>query len=279
MNIFKKSLFDQSVKVERFYHRQDEVHHDPDEEIAPCYMLNFIEQGNFEFQVGKQKWTLDEQKIFVTYPTMKYRYNHFEEMPSDVCLSIKFSEKLAEDVFSFSDFNLQKMSPVILRNNRLAYLQWQILRLVEIEDFALEAETLAAELLSAIGHKTKHKTYQSKQLSWYAERVVAICRLFETQYEMKHSLDSLSCFAGLSPFHLTRVFKELTSQSPHHFLLNVRLKNAANQLLDGVSVTDVCFACGFANPSHFIRSFQRKFGITPLQFQKKISLKQANKIH
>lgn len=274
MNVFKKSLLDQTVKVERFFHRQDEVHHDPEEETAPCYMLNFIERGNFQLQIGKQKWTLDKRKIFVTYPLMKYRFNHFEEMPTDVCLSIKFSENLAEDVFSFSDFNLQKISPVISQNNRLRYMQWQILKLVEMEENALEAETLAAELLSSIGHKTKHKTYQNKQLSWYAERVEAICQLFETQYEEKHSLNSLSRFVGLSPFHLTRIFKELTNQSPHQFLLNVRLKNAAKQLLDGVSVTEACFACGFANPSHFIRLFQRSFGITPLRFQKEKICKQ-----
>jgi AraC-like DNA-binding protein len=270
MNVWKKVLLDCSVQVERFYHGQDETHHDPEEETAPYYALNFVEQGNFQLQVGREKWILDERKIFVTHPTMNYRFNHFEERPTDVCLSIKFSEDLAEEIFSLSDFNLKTLSPVILLNNRLAYLRWQIARLVEIADNAMEVETLAAEMLSAAGiNTTEQKIYNTRQLGWYAERVEAICHLFEKQYEDKHSLNSISRFVGMSSFHLTRVFRELTNQTPHQFLINIRLIKAAEYLLDGVSVTEVCFACGFNNLSYFIRLFQRNFGVTPLQFQKK----------
>lgn len=269
MNIFTELLLDRSVKVERFYHRQGEAHHDPEEETASFYTLNFIEKGNFQLHSGKEKWTLDEQNLFFTYPEMNYRFQHFEEMPNDICLSIKFSDSLAEDIFSFSDFDLRKMPPVVLQNNRIGFLYWQISQLTENNREPLETEIAAAELLSALGSEERNrKFYNKKQMKWYAERIEAICQLFQNQYEDHHSLNSLSRFVGLSPFHLTRIFKELTDKSPHQYLIEIRLSKAAEQLLEGLSITEVCYACGFANPSHFSRLFQRSFGTTPRNFQR-----------
>lgn len=282
MNIFKQLLLDQSVKIERFYHRQCEAHKDPEEETAPCYTVNFVERGKYKLHVEKKSWVLDEQTVFVTHPAMTFRYSHFEEMPTDVCLSIEFDENFAEDVFGTEDFNIKNLSPVVSRTNRQAYLQLQISRLAENGDSAMAIETLAGELLSAIGKKNSNRQiYKTKQLGWYAERVEAICKLIETQYAERHTLNSLSHFIGMSPFHFTRVFKELTGTPPHQFLINVRLSNAAELLLEGVSVTDACFACGFTNLSHFIRLFRHSFGITPSQFQKQktncIAIKKSKK--
>jgi AraC-like DNA-binding protein len=270
MSIFSQLLLDQTVRIERFYHRHDEAHEDPEEETAPCYTVNFIERGNYRLEVEKKSWTLDERTVFITHPAMRFRYRHFEELPSDVCLAIDFDDNFAEDIFRTGDFSLKNLSPVVARDNRLAYLQWQISRLVETRDNALAIETLAAELLSALGSdKNKKNVYKTKQLGWYAERIDAIRRLIETRYEEQHTLSSLSRFVGMSPFHLTRIFKELTAQSPHQFLIGVRLAKATERLLAGISVTETCFACGFTNLSHFIRLFGRAFGATPAQFQKR----------
>ena len=40
-------------------------------------------------------------------------------------------------------------------------------------------------------------------------------------------------------------------------------------LLDGENVTTTCYAVGFGNLSHFIRSFRRRFGTAPSSLRKK----------
>lgn len=270
MNIFRQLLLDKSVKIERFYHRHDEAHKDPKEEIAPCYTVNFVEQGHYQMHVGKESWVLDEQKVFVTHPAMNFRYSHFEEIPTDVSLSIDFDENFAEDIFSTEDFNVKKLPPVIPRTNRLAFLEWQISRLVENDGNEMAIETIAGELLTAVGNKTGNcQVYRTNQLKWYAERIDETGKIIETHYADQHSLASLSRSVGMSSFHFARIFKELKGLSPHQFLINIRLRNAAKQLLEGVCVTDVCYNCGFTNLSHFIRQFGRSFGAPPLQFQKR----------
>ena len=67
-------------------------------------------------------------------------------------------------------------------------------------------------------------------------------------------------------FHFTRVFAALTGMPPHRYLLRARLDAAARMLREGASVTETCFACGFANLSHFSRSFARRFGVAPSRY-------------
>jgi len=45
--------------------------------------------------------------------------------------------------------------------------------------------------------------------------------------------------------------------------VRARLKRARALLRTGTSVTNACYAVGFNNLSHFIRSFRRTFGDVP----------------
>lgn len=269
MNYFKELLQSHSVNVSRFYHSPSETHQDPKEECTHRFSLNFIEQGNFKIHIGKKSWLIDERSVFVAHPAMVFRCKHFEEIPKDVCFSIGFKENFVDDIQNTEGFDITKKAPVVFRTNRLSYLQLQLSRLIKNGGDTIALETLAGELFAAIGDQKKnHRAYKTKQMNWYAERVIAARELIKTHYAENHSLESLSNFVGMSRFHFTRIFKELTGTPPHQFLLNVRLSNAAEQLLDGISVTNACFACGFANLGHFIRLFQRTFGVTPSRFQK-----------
>jgi AraC-like DNA-binding protein len=269
MNYFKELSEGDSFHVSRFYHSQSETHKDPKEECTHRYSLNFIEQGNFKIHIGKKSWLIDEGSVFVAHPAMVFRCKHFEEIPKDVCFSIGFKEHFVDDIQNTEGFDIAKKAPVVFRTNRLSYLQLQLSRSIKNGGDKMALETLAGELFAAIGDKKQnHRVYKTKQMNWYAERVIAALELINTHYGENHSLESLSNFVGMSRFHFTRIFKELTGTPPHQFLLSVRLSNAAERLLDGTSVTNACFACGFANLGHFIRVFQRTFGVTPSQFQK-----------
>jgi AraC-like DNA-binding protein len=85
----------------------------------------------------------------------------------------------------------------------------------------------------------------------------------ETHYDRDHRLADLARASGMSAFNFARVFKELAGVSPHHCLLTARLRAAAGMLREGRSVTETCFACGFANLSYFSRLFSHRFGVRP----------------
>ena len=67
----------------------------------------------------------------------------------------------------------------------------------------------------------------------------------------------------MSPFLFARVFRELIGMPPHKYLVRIRLQHARVLLESGMSVTDVCYAIGFNNLSHFIRTFRAYYGSVP----------------
>lgn len=86
----------------------------------------------------------------------------------------------------------------------------------------------------------------------------------ETHYEDNTSLDELAHIAGLSPYHLVRVFREETGLPPHTYLTHVRVMKAREMLQNSpLSIADVAYATGFTDQSHLTRWFKRMVGVTP----------------
>jgi AraC family transcriptional regulator len=78
------------------------------------------------------------------------------------------------------------------------------------------------------------------------------------------SLGSLAGHAGLSSFHLHRVFSAAAGETPKQFTLRLRLARASAMLLTADdSVLDVALSCGFQSHEAFCRAFRRRFGMSP----------------
>ncbi len=84
------------------------------------------------------------------------------------------------------------------------------------------------------------------------------------------SLDEMARIACLSPNHFLRTFRQIFRQSPHQYLTALRLERA-QKLLAGtaLSVTEVCYAVGFASLGSFSWLFRRRFGISPEVFRQR----------
>ena len=99
-------------------------------------------------------------------------------------------------------------------------------------------------------------------------RLIDVVRHLEGGYASACSLTELSGLAGLSRYHFIRVFRELTGASPHQYLMNSRMRAAADRLLDPTEpVTTIALTVGFNDISHFNRVFRKTFGVSPRQWR------------
>lgn len=81
-------------------------------------------------------------------------------------------------------------------------------------------------------------------------------------------LADLARFAGVDRFRLTRQFTKAFGQSPHAYLVRLRLREARRLLAAGAPVAQVAVDVGFADQSHLGRWFQRAYRLTPAAYQK-----------
>ncbi len=91
-------------------------------------------------------------------------------------------------------------------------------------------------------------------------------------YKDKLSLEKLASRANCSVTYLSRIFKQYVGITIYNYIIATRIGNAQIMLNEDVSVTEVCFACGFDDCSNFIRTFKKITGKTPLQFQKSLNM-------
>ena len=79
-------------------------------------------------------------------------------------------------------------------------------------------------------------------------------------------LAALAQHAGLSAWHLIRVFRKATGLTPHAWLVDRRVQLARRLLRQGEPLVATASACGFADQSHLTRLFKARLGVTPGQY-------------
>jgi len=98
-------------------------------------------------------------------------------------------------------------------------------------------------------------------------------RYLEERYSEHVSLDELARRAAMSPTYFSYLFKVLMGQPFTHYLNELRIRKASDLLrTTDDSVTEICFAAGFNNLSHFTRCFRKAAGMSPLAYRRQARL-------
>lgn len=73
---------------------------------------------------------------------------------------------------------------------------------------------------------------------------------------------------SVSPQYLSKIFKQIFEIGFSDYLSDIRLRYAARLLGEtNKPITEICFECGWGNLSHFLRSFKRKYNLTPREYR------------
>jgi transcriptional regulator GlxA family with amidase domain len=82
-------------------------------------------------------------------------------------------------------------------------------------------------------------------------------------------VSSLARQLGCHPDHLSRSFQKSLGVPLGEWIIRERIQTARGLLQNSPhNVAEVCWACGFSNPSYFIKVFRTRTGQTPGQFRK-----------
>jgi AraC-like DNA-binding protein len=99
-------------------------------------------------------------------------------------------------------------------------------------------------------------------------RAVAVVRAYiQAHFAERITLPGLAAAAGLSPFHLVRVFQRAAGVPPHAYLESVRIQQAQRLLMRGTPPAQVAYEVGFSSQSHFTSRFLRTIGVTPGRYR------------
>lgn len=83
------------------------------------------------------------------------------------------------------------------------------------------------------------------------------------------SLQHLAGIAAMSPYHFARAFKAVTGASPLQYVIGARIDRARVLLkTTRLTVSEIAFRTGYADPGRFGRHFSKRVGATPGAFRR-----------
>ncbi len=98
--------------------------------------------------------------------------------------------------------------------------------------------------------------------------VIGIRNYIEKNYDVNLNLNLLSHIQCVSRYHLLRLFKKYYGLTPRQYLIDKRIEKSKEQLKNGMSVTETCFAVGFESLGSFSTLFKTKTGKSPSEYRK-----------
>jgi len=82
-------------------------------------------------------------------------------------------------------------------------------------------------------------------------------------------LATLAAESGYSRAHFLRTFRAATGQSPHRYLIELRLAKAKSLIASkSIPLVDIALACGFSSHAHLTTAFRSRFGLSPSAFRR-----------
>jgi len=124
-------------------------------------------------------------------------------------------------------------------------------------------EMLAAHLLIRYG---RHEAPASGEAN--SGRLRKVEEFMRENLASPLTLETLAREAGVSRFHLLRLYKKHCGQTPLKRLTFLRMEEAKRLLKNrNETITEIASKCGYENPSHFATAFRRTVGISPASYR------------
>ncbi len=122
---------------------------------------------------------------------------------------------------------------------------------------------LLCELLKSKNRNTSHAVYTAK------ESIELAAMYMREHYQEEISIEKISERYHVSKYYFIRLFKEQYGQTPHEYLVNIRVSNSKKLLVTtSLSMEKIANAVGFKDSNTYIKVFKKKVNQTPAKFRK-----------
>ena len=128
-------------------------------------------------------------------------------------------------------------------------------------------QALAAALVN--GYAVHHRPVRTYRGGLSPARLRRVKEFVHAKMEDELSLHDLAQSVGLNTAHFSEMFRKSTGETPHQFVLRVRVERAKEMLRTAeMRVLDVAIACGFKTQQHFAHVFRQLSGASPTEYRR-----------
>lgn len=222
--------------------------------------LGLVRRGAYRRRARGVEQLVDANVGFLRYADEEVGVAHFTGEPREVTY-ISIAAGLANGLF---DSPAQGAGFNVTPEIELDHQRLLIARRERAGDLTMQL--LALDILArAVGqHRGAARTYSRRTTASARRRLVSdACEVLHLAHQ-GISLVGLAESVGCSPFHLSRVFHEITGLTIPRYRRQLRVHDAVSLIAGGgIDLAAIAAAVGFADHSHMTRSIVTEFGATP----------------
>ncbi|RUO34638.1 helix-turn-helix transcriptional regulator [Aliidiomarina soli] len=232
------------------------------------HLLIFCHQGSGRYQTEHQSGTLEAGQVLFLKRGQAHSYQADQHTPWSIYWA-HFAGEQVEQYMDFVGVNRDDQPPVITLSNWRALLPdvTQLLNL-QHQRLNLERALLAAKLLQ----KLIVQLPSLRRLEQPQGANFTITTLERFMHDNSHralELKDFANFSGLSTFHFSKKFRQLTGTSPLRYFNQLKVREAQRMLLDSNhSIRQIGQTLGFDDAYYFSRLFKKMTGVSPLAYRR-----------
>ena len=219
-----------------------------------CFEIVCFDKADGVLAIHENTYPLQDGTLYLVYPNTPHSEVHFSGA------AVSFLGFRCPD---FPRHAIKEAAFPMLRHEEIGSMMKKIMREATEQRPHYDAliSHLLAEIILLLARYAAGNEQQSKNLGYIASYI--------TEY-FNQPLDLLQLArdTGYSPDYFRHRFTDEFGMSPKQFQMEIRLKKAAELLLNSKkSCTEIAALCGFSTGSQFSAMFSKKYQMPPNRFR------------
>lgn len=246
----------------------------------PYYEFILVRKGVCEYFSNGSSFSLHPDEMLILSPGTVHTMICPEDASSYERLILQIDAEFAAQILAgcAAEGGGENMVPLaIIRAD--AVCRWGLRELIErinatasVTDSAMREKLYRhqiAELMLTVEHivQTTHSAVPNSVNSFVAD-VTAYVQ--EHYRETELNVAALARHFYVSREHLSRVFRSYNREGISHYLAELRMQEFRQGLVMGKDVLSACLESGFSDYGSFVKSFRKRYGVTPAEYRKQL---------
>lgn len=220
----------------------------------------FVLAGNYNEKIGSKLFERKPATLVYYPPDVSHGEEHFSN-GRHFLVEIDFRE-----LDRVREYGARLTEPVVVGYDSSLWLAARMYREFSYRDALSELvlESVATELLVTASRQFE-RAGEKKRPAW----LDAVKEFLRENFSEPPGLNDLANEIGVHPTHLARVFRQFERCTVGDYVRDVRINYARQRMLNSSEpLVQIALAAGFADQTHFSRSFKRATGLTPGEFRR-----------